>query len=459
MAINSLFQRLLEIKTIPLKSQGSSMFPILQPNDTIYFKKIPFSNIKVNDLLVFKKKNQLITHRVIYKTKKYLITKGDNNPNCDGKIYPKQVVGKVYQIKRNGQIFKPETLYLIQSTHYFSEIVKIKNEFDKENINYVFLKGLPLHLYFESSHPQRLYADCDVLVDKKDFEKTEKILLSFGYRKADTSLSSFQKKLQDKKVENAYWKRINAFTVVFDLHLEVVFMMTQLGKLEALYPQKLIDGLTEEFLKTKIKIKINNEKFLILDTCYLILYLSLHLFHHNFTGAFRYDFLDKVIKKSRISINDWQNIASIIKKYQLNNFVFPVFFLLKKYYKTPIPKKFLNDIKSKILCPIYFNLQLTVIPDLIRNLYYCFINYIDSRLREDGKIRKSKNLRRLNLINYDNIFNDEPRLHAGINRFKNLFLLSPGPLWKKILIFFNPQVIFAVFWVFWKKIKNFVDLN
>jgi signal peptidase I len=420
--MNKIFKKLLHLKTLPLKSTGQSMLPILRPNDIVYFKKTPFLKIKVNDLIIFKKKNQLITHRVIYKTKKYLITKGDNNPNCDGKIYPKQILGKVYQIKRNGQIFKPETFYLIQSTHYFSEIVKIKNEFDKENINYVFLKGLPLHLYFEGTHPKRLYADCDVLVDKKDFQKAEEILFSFDYQKADTSLSYFQKKLQDKQVENAYFKTINGFTVVFDLHLEVVFMMTQLGKLEALYPQKLIDNLTEEFLKIKRKIKINNEPFLILDTCYLLLYLALHLFHHNFSGAFRYDFLDKVIKKSKISIKSWQEIALIIKKYQLNNFVFPVFFLLKKYYQSPISKNFFKKIQPKPL----------------HNVYTMFTQFLHEI----------------------NIFNDEPRIRAGIKRFLYLFIFSPSPFWKKILIIFNPQVIFAVLWVVWKKIKKlFLDLN
>jgi signal peptidase I len=404
-------------KNFSLKSQGESMLPILRENDIIYFKKISFSKIKVNDLIIFKNKKKLITHRVIYKTKKYLITKGDNNPNSDGKIYPKKILGRVYQVKRNGQIFKPETLYLIQSTHYFSEIVKIKNEFDKEKINYVFLKGLPLHLYFEGTHPKRLYADCDVLIDKKDFQKVEEILFSFGYQKADTSLSSFQKKLQDKQVENPYFKTINGFTVVFDLHLEVVFMMTQLGKLEALYPQKLIDDLTEEFLKTKRKIKINNEKFLILNTCYLILYLSLHLFHHNFTGAFRYDFLDKVIKKTTRAKEILKRVQDDIYKYRLENFVFPVFFLLKKYYQTPFFINFLKEIQ--------------------------LVNPLTRKLINKSKI---------------NIFNDDPRFRAGIKRFLYLFIFSPSPFWKKILIFFNPQVIFAIFWVLIRKIKNSIEI-
>ena len=416
--MEKIFKKLLRLKTLPLKLTSQSMLPILRPNDVVYFKKTPFLKIKVNDLIIFKKKNQLITHRVIYKTKKYLITKGDSNLNFDGKIYPKQILGKVYQIKRNGQIFKPETFYLIQSTHYFSEIIKIKNEFDKENINYVFLKGLPLHLYFEGTHPKRLYADCDVLIDKKDFQKAEEIFLKNHYQKAELDWSKTAKKMQKKELEATFYKKTNQFIITFDIHLQLVDLsIVHLGHFNELYPQKLIDDLTEEFLKTKRKIKINNEKFLILNTYYLILYLSLHLFHHNFTGAFRYDFLDKVIKKSKISIKSWQELSLIIKKYQLNNFVFPVFFLLKKHYQTPIPKKFLKKIQPKSL----------------PNVYTTFTQFLP-------KI---------------NIFNDESRIRAGIKRFLYLFIFSPSPFWKKILIIFNPQVIFAFFWVVWKKIKNY----
>jgi len=414
--MEKIFKKLLRLKSIPLKSTGQSMLPILKPNDIVYFKKTPFLKIKVNDLIIFKKNNQLITHRVIYKTKKYLITKGDNNLNFDGKIYPKQILGKVYQIRRNGQIFKPETLYLIQSTYYFSEIVKIKNEFDKKNINYVFLKGLPLHLYFEGTHPKRLYADCDVLIDKKDFQKAEEIFLKNHYQKAELHWSKTAKKMQKKELEGTFYKKTNQFIITFDIHLQLVDLsIVHLGHFNELYPQKLIDNLTEEFLKTKRKIKINNEKFLILNTYYLILYLSLHLFHHNFTGAFRYDFLNKVIKKSKISIKSWQEIGLIIKKYQLNNFVFPVFFLLKKYYKTSVPPLFIRSIQP--------------------------INPLTRKL--------------INKLTKINIFNDESRLRAGIKRFLYLFIFCPSPFWKKILIIFNPQVIFAVFWVVWKKIKNY----
>lgn len=398
----------------PLKSQGKSMQPILFDNDIVYFKKTTFSKIKVNDFVVFYQKKKIICHRVIYKTDGYLITKGDNALSSDGKIYPRQILGRVYRVKRNGQFFDPQTLYLIQSTHYFNEIVKIKNEFDRQKINYLFLKGLPLHLYFEGEHPKRLYADCDVLIDQKDFNRAQKILYRFGYQKSDTALSTLQKKLKDKEVENAYWRTINNFSVIFDLHTEVVFMMTQLGKLDQLYPQQLINQLTAEFLTTKKKIKINDEQFLILHFEFLILYLALHLFHHNFQGSFRFQFFNTVIRKSKLNTKDWQKIAQITAGYKLNNFVYPVFYLAKKYYQTPIPNYFLNQIKPS--SPLANKL--------------------------------------INKLTLNSILTEEPRLKAGVNRFKNLFFLSPNPLWKKIFVFFNPQVVYSVFFVVFNRIKE-----
>jgi hypothetical protein len=45
--MNQKITHLLSLGKIPLKSQGQSMLPILHENDIVYFKKIPFSNIKL----------------------------------------------------------------------------------------------------------------------------------------------------------------------------------------------------------------------------------------------------------------------------------------------------------------------------------------------------------------------------------------------------------------------------
>jgi signal peptidase I len=396
-------------KTFSLKAEGSSMTPLLRPNDVLYYKKTTFNQCRINDLIMAQKRGQLFTHRIIYKTNNYLVTKGDNNTQSDGKIYPKQIIAKAYQIKRNGEVFDLANLYLLRSTLYFQEIIKIKKAFEVKKIDFVFLKGLPLHLYFEKAHPQRIYFDCDVLIDKKDFKKAEEVLTGHGYKKSDTSLSKTQKQLKDKEIEGVYYKKINGFPVVFDLHVEVAFMMTQLGKLDALYPQRLIDKLTKDFLREKQEVTIQGSSFYLLSSISLIIYLALHFFHHNFRGAFRLEFLDKIICKKSLNVQSFNRLYTIIKRYHLQNFVYPVFVLLKKYYQTPIPNRFL-----KLIQPSNF---LTL------------------------KLYDFKNL---------NIFDDEPRIKAGIHRFKNLFFLSPNPLWKKVLVFINLQVIYMGCWILYK---------
>ncbi len=195
-------------------------------------------------------------------------------------------------------------------------------------------------------------------------------------------------------------------------------MSPQLGKLEVFYPQKLIDGITSDFLKNNRTVKIVNKSLLILNTKYLILYLTLHFFHHNFRGAFRLEFLDKIIrhsgKRSASRIRFWTSQNDLIKKYQLQDFVYPVFLLLKKYYQTPISNSFLQSIKPS--------------------------NYLRSKIYHLGSI-----------------FDDEPRISAGINRFRNLFLFSPQPFRKKLFVFISPQVLYSIFWVLKQKLFSLLS--
>ena len=72
-----------------------------------------------------------------------------------------------------------------------------------------------------------------------------------GYSKAESEYSPIHKLLKDKPTEVSFYKKINNFPVVFDIHLEPVFLMNQIGRLEALYPQKLLDRLTNKFLDEK----------------------------------------------------------------------------------------------------------------------------------------------------------------------------------------------------------------
>jgi signal peptidase I len=399
--------KLIEIPGV-IKTFGDSMYPLLLDGDVLYLKKIKFSEIKVNDIITARQKDHYFTHRVIYKDKNYVITKGDNNPVNDSKVYSKDIIGIVQNVKRQGNIFNPEQIYLLQSSLYFQEIVKIKNVLEENEIEILFLKGLPLHLYFEKTHPRRIYADCDILIKINDFPKVRRILNKFGYKKAEDNLFDKHKKLKNKESEISFIKNLNGFHVVFDVHFEIVFMMTQLGELNSLYPQRRINQLTDEFIKEKKVINVLGESFPILAPVNLVTYLCLHLFHHNFKGSYRLDFINKIIKKEKL---DYKKIAEVIIKFDLQNFTYPCFLLLEKYYKTPLDKKMLEEMKPS---------------------------------------KKTLSYIKRHILNSD-IFSEEERIGSGVRRFKMIFFLSPYPFYQKTLVFFNKEVLYSIFWVFLQK--------
>lgn len=386
-----------------IKTFGSSMAPFFKDGDVLEIKKTLFSSLKVNDFVTFKKSGRYITHRVIYKSAKgFIITKGDQNIKSDGKIYPRQMLGKVVQVKRGSKSFETEHLYLIQSSLYFQEIVKIKIALERQNLDFVILKGLPIHLYFEKTHPQRVYADCDLLINRGDLTKLEKILKNFGFKSSSKSLSIINNK-QDQ-AEISYQKDINSFPIIFDVHFQAVFLMIQINNLDSLYPQQLLEQLSNQLLKNKQLIKIQGQQFPILSTENLTVYLALHLFHHNFRGYYRYQLLDQIIKKRRVN---FAKLSQIIISYRLQNFVYPVFLLLKKYYQVNISAQFFKNITPS---------------------------------------KKIQSFIKKRILKID-IFEDEGRIKSGTDRFKYLFYLSPNPLIKKWQIIFNPQVLYSIYWV------------
>lgn len=395
-----------------IQTFGNSMRPLLYDGDIVSFNKVKFGSLKTNDIVCFKSNNHLITHRVIYKTGTYLITKGDNNPHSDGKIGPEKILGRVASIRRNGQNLNIDDIYLFQSSIYFEEIKRIAITLTKERIDYVILKGLPLHLFLEKKHPRRIYADCDILVVKKDVLRAIKLLKKENYRSLDFSLSDQHKSLKDKVVEESYGKEVNGLYVVFDIHYEAAFMMTQLGSLNFLYSQELLDKFSKSLLDNKRIVEIEGSKFPLLSLEEQIVYLFLHLFHHNFRGAYRYDILVKILD----SKFDKDKLIKTISEYQLANFVYSGLELLKKYYSD---KKY----------------------EEISNLLEVSES-VDTYVRE--KIIKIK------------IFDDEDRIGGGVSRFLLLFYLSPRPILLRFLTACNKQVIYSIWWVFINRSRQII---
>lgn len=400
-------------------AEGTSMLPIIYPNDGIYFKSVSFSQLKINDLIVFKENNSLIVHRTIYKRPTCLISKGDNSPIADKKIKPSQILGRVYQIKRNGKIINPENIYLIQSTLYFQELVKIIRTFEKENINYVFLKGLPLHLYYDGSLPGRLYADCDILIDVSQYWTVNKFLKKLGFiaeKKIKSSLLFIYIGSEDKEIN--YYKKINGIRVILEIHNQITFSTHKV-------PNPFVDFenniklYSRNLLKQKRIVKVNGVEMPFIDSNNLVLYLFLHFYTHLYNGPFRLSLISQIIKKDKIN---WFKILQEADKLKVINFIIPSLFLLKKYFQIGSP---------------YY---------LSRSLYKKNFNYSIGFY----KFLRLEN----NFFSYNYSFSKTRLMRALL-----ILLFIDEGVFKKILVIFKPNLIlhsiYFVFSVFRAKLSSF----
>lgn len=378
------------------------MAPIFVNNDILYYKKIAFKNIKTNDIVIVRKHQKYFTHRVIYTSGKYIVTKGDNNLHNDGKVYEKQVIGRVYKIKRKDHFFAPKDLYRTQSLFYFNEINTVTASLKKQKIPFLFLKGLPLYLFYTKNNPQRLYSDCDILVRPEDFPETKAILEEAGYFHIETTPVKFSR--DGVRPEYAFYKKIHGFPVIFDVHTEPVFLMTKVPT-ENLYPRTFIDAMTEEYLKNLRQTTINGHHYPLLSPVHLIVYLALHFFHHNYRGAYRLSLLNLVIhdelKSKKDSDKLWADISDHILKYSLQNIVYPCFVFLQDYYQTSIPDEFFSKIKPKGLVARYIDKKILTIDP----------------------------------------FTEQTTIESGIERFMSVFILSPSSIFSKLLSIVDIRVL------------------
>lgn len=79
----------------PLVVISGSMEPTLNVGGILYYEKIDLEDFKIDDILVYKTKDHIISHRIVDIVDDGFITKGDANNSIDNNLINKnQVLGK-----------------------------------------------------------------------------------------------------------------------------------------------------------------------------------------------------------------------------------------------------------------------------------------------------------------------------------------------------------------------------
>ena len=399
-----------------VQAQGDSMYPLLQDGDLVEYERVPFSKISVHDIVLTygKEKEAFVTHRVIYKTLSFLITKGDNNPTADERIKKGQILARVVRFKRKGAWYGISDVYLAQSAIYLHEIQQLETLLRKSKIPHVFLKGVLVSLRYEGTIPKRIYADCDILVNREEYRKIVQVFKQLGYTLflEQALFLSSQKNPEDRSEVN-FIKRVNGVPVVFDVHFEPVFLMPWIQSIGFLYPSSLLQKLGRALVSRGQAVAIKGSTYSLCNISDQILYLALHIYNHNFVGSIRYQLLSLIIKK-KASKKTFDELSKTIREYKLEGYAYPVFLLLNAHYKKIVPPSFLSSI-----APSAFKTSIA--------------------LRAMSKV---------------NIFDAYDSSFTRMKRFVLTFLLSGEPIGKKIFFVFHPKVIWSLGTIIWTKIHK-----
>lgn len=372
-------------------TRGLSMAPLILPKDQLVIKKI--EEYGTSDIVVFKKDRKFIAHRVIYQSGGKIVTKGDRNSKDDGFIKKEEILGKVTAVKRKNDKLIINHFYLTQSSSYLRELSKIANAFSKARVPYVFIKGLPIHLFVEDAAPKRLYIDADILIKKSRAVLAYKALGNLGFSKLSED-NSFEVSGQEP-TQLTFYKNISPFPVVLDLHLDIALGFTRATAVNSLLPD--FDKFTNLMFKESVSYKIGRVRFRVPKKEFIFIILLIHFFHHNFKGASSLSFMKEVLIKCKL---DFKKVSGIVNNFRLKSFVFPSAIILNKLYPNSLPKDFLRKIKP--------------------NIFKTFVSYLFSLTWP---------------------FSEEDRVMAGIKRFVLIFLLSPKKIKEKLKILFRKELL------------------
>jgi len=131
----------------PLVVISGSMEPILKVGGILYYEKYDINDFHKGDILVYKTKKHIISHRIIKRVNNGFITKGDANENNDRNIVRyKQILGKgtnfsIPYIGYYGDYIYHHKYLLFGSTlfiiiDYLNDYIKYKKEGSKYKKNY-----------------------------------------------------------------------------------------------------------------------------------------------------------------------------------------------------------------------------------------------------------------------------------------------------------------------------------
>lgn len=251
-----------------------------------------------------------------------------------------------YVIKKIKQRYKVNMMNLLKFT---KELINLMELMEQNEIRAIPLKGPLLGMKVYSDVSLRTSKDLDILVDIKDIEKVEKILLHIGYKRIEPnfSLTLKQRELIIKK-----YHHFEYYNSKLDIHIELHWR----------YDSDCFVFDFEELWKQRGEITISGHAITTLSPEDNFVYLVFHGAKH---GWFRLKWLCDVYELIKNNQLDWEKVMEKGKELEILHMIYQCMILVEGIFKIEISnyiKKLISDDKegyilAQMAIPIIKNIK------------------------------------------------------------------------------------------------------
>ncbi|WP_337133514.1 nucleotidyltransferase family protein [Priestia megaterium] len=233
--------------------------------------------------------------------------------NIDENLVPSHVIEALYHE------YKKNTFKMLQLTGEMEHLSKV---FDKKHIPLLFLKGPTVAYDLFGDISLRMSKDLDILVQEKDLEGTDKILLSLGYKKEEVQTILNEIKWRHHHIEYYHPEK----KILVEIHWR-------------LHPRSLKGASFKELWRRKRKSTLTDQPIYFMGKEDLLLYLISHGSRH---GWFRLRWLKDIDRIVRIHNIDYKHFNSLVRKYRQKHLVGQAFQIANTLLDTPLHENIQN---------------------------------------------------------------------------------------------------------------------
>ncbi len=116
---------------VRFQAAGHSMYPAIRDGEMIKVEPVEPSHIKEGDIVLYRMKKGVIAHRVVHIERRnggppFFVLRGDALERYDGIVEPRQVIGRVVSVERNGHDYKLNGIHakLIHTLRFYTSYLR-----------------------------------------------------------------------------------------------------------------------------------------------------------------------------------------------------------------------------------------------------------------------------------------------------------------------------------------------